>query len=548
MPALPNVFVSYAREDAAVCAPLLEALAAWGAVPRDIIEPEQPGAISSQAQAAIAACDVFLRLCTFHTPKSYWMTIETGAFLSLQAEEQRRKAPTRRMLINVLLDPAYARMPFDASTVSIDLIHLPPAAWTHQLRTALGLPPLPETEAVAMTRAIQAQVAAQTAARRHEMSRRRALQIGAGAIVLGAAGGAGLLWRARQPQSLHNFQVPPTPAAHGGNILWSHTTGDRITAAPVLAGTTLYVGSQDGYVYALDVSHGGNELWHFNTGKTVYVSPLLANGLLYLPANGDLGALYALDASSGKLLWQTSTLFGFTTPVVAGGRLYMEGYATDPSLLRKLDAGTGKALAFPETRANITCGPRLVGKLIYAVGQDPDSKQYYAYALRLDDGQPDDGKTAWKQPIGEAIRSTPAYGRGKIYIGSTDGQLYSFDALTGGPGWRAKLGSPTYCPPTYDSGSIYIGDDHGTLHVVDATSGSERWHFQAGDFIRGAPVITNGRVYVGSGDHNVYALDLTGKLLATYATNGAVYASPVVAGDMLYVTSTDRYVYAIHTS
>jgi outer membrane protein assembly factor BamB len=540
----PRVFVSYAGEDAAVCAPLLEALAAWGVAPPATAAIERSGVITPETQAAIAACDIFLRLCTYRTARSYAMSLESGAFLSLQAEEQRARSDRNRALINVILDPAYKPTPFDAAAVLLDAAHLPPTAWTAQLRTALGLPPLAPLEATALGQAIQERVAAEAGAHRGELTRRRLLRAGAGGIVLVAAGAAGVVWYSRRPQPLQNHNVPLETPAAGSDILWTFGTGAEVDATPVLLGTTLYVGSTDGYLYALDTTHRGKQLWSFNAGDPIYSQPAVAGNVLYLDDHNSLdGHFFAIDATSGKQVWAAKgSALGYIPSAVAGGRIYTEATAQlEIDLIRVIDAQTGDDISIqyiPEQA--MVAGPRVVGDLVYTVGSDVNTNACTVYALRTSDAQP-----AWTAPIGAVIRSNPAYGAGRIFVGSTDHHVYAFDAQTGAPAWKADVGDQTYCAPTFADGVIYIGNESGVLYALDAATGAVSWRFDTGGqgSLQSTPLVSGGRVYFGSSDHHVYVVDLTGKLLAKYATNGTVHGSPVVSGNVMYVTSRDRFVY-----
>jgi outer membrane protein assembly factor BamB len=97
----------------------------------------------------------------------------------------------------------------------------------------------------------------------------------------------------------------------------------------------LYTGSGrgDSHVYALDASTGAL-LWKYQTGDGVDPSPAVANGIVY--AGSYDGNLYALDANSGTLVWQYPTGLDFPSPAVANGVVYVGAYA--------LDAGTGTLL------------------------------------------------------------------------------------------------------------------------------------------------------------------------------------------------------------
>jgi eukaryotic-like serine/threonine-protein kinase len=54
---------------------------------------------------------------------------------------------------------------------------------------------------------------------------------------------------------------------------------------------TVYVGSEDGRIYAIDAT-SGQELWHVVTGAQIDSSPALANGILYVGSFD--GKMYAI--------------------------------------------------------------------------------------------------------------------------------------------------------------------------------------------------------------------------------------------------------------
>jgi outer membrane protein assembly factor BamB len=60
-----------------------------------------------------------------------------------------------------------------------------------------------------------------------------------------------------------------------------------------VAGGTVYVGSQDGQVYALDATTGSLR-WSYPTGGPVYSGPAVAGGTVYV--GSDDHKVYALSA------------------------------------------------------------------------------------------------------------------------------------------------------------------------------------------------------------------------------------------------------------
>ncbi|HEV2457329.1 MAG TPA: TIR domain-containing protein [Ktedonobacterales bacterium] len=161
-----KVFISHAHDDNDRCAPLLAALDAWGVdYWFDTRRMEAGDDLSHAIQRAIAERDLFLRICTPAAQRSYWVRLETGAFRGLQARQHRAGGDTTRVLINLILDPAYEPEPFDYAHIFIDATSKPrrgaaaprrseeSRAWLDELRRALGVaapstaPPPPDEPA-----------------------------------------------------------------------------------------------------------------------------------------------------------------------------------------------------------------------------------------------------------------------------------------------------------------------------------------------------------------------------------------------------------------
>lgn len=74
-------------------------------------------------------------------------------------------------------------------------------------------------------------------------------------------------------------------------ITWSASTGGVIGSSPALANNILYVGSNDGRMYAINASDG-TKLWNFVTGGKIDSSPTYVNGVVYV-TSWD-GKIYAI--------------------------------------------------------------------------------------------------------------------------------------------------------------------------------------------------------------------------------------------------------------
>jgi outer membrane protein assembly factor BamB len=128
-------------------------------------------------------------------------------------------------------------------------------------------------------------------------------------------------------------------SAAAGTLRWSYTTGGSVQSSPAIgADGTVYVGSDDGKLYALDGATGVLK-WSYTTGDGVSSSPAVGpDGTVYV-GSGD-GKVYALDGASGarKCSYSTSALVHSSPAIGADGTVYVGSHDWD---VYALDAATG---------------------------------------------------------------------------------------------------------------------------------------------------------------------------------------------------------------
>jgi len=154
---------------------------------------------------------------------------------------------------------------------------------------------------------------------------------------------------------------------HTGRVDWIYETGGQITAAPVVDGDRVFVGSWDKRIYALDASAGGMLIWKVNTGDIISTAPVLSDGTLFVTTRK--GDVFALDAETGARKWDGSTGgSGALSPTSHGGIIFMEGERE----LLAYNAATGRRLGgFPAAR--LKTSPLAVGERLYYVAYDDES-------------------------------------------------------------------------------------------------------------------------------------------------------------------------------
>jgi len=151
----------------------------------------------------------------------------------------------------------------------------------------------------------------------------------------------------------------------------------------------------------------------------------------------------------------------------------------------------------------------------------------------------------WGFSTGGNIWSSPAVVVGVLFVGSSDGKLYSIDVANGDMRWAFRTGNAIFSSPTVDKGVVYFGSTDHIFYAIDAESGTLKWYFESGDPITSSPAVKDNTVYFGSWDGYLYALSTSGSLKWKFKTDGAIYSSPAIARGKVFFGSSDGKVYAL---
>ena len=124
---------------------------------------------------------------------------------------------------------------------------------------------------------------------------------------------------------------------------------------------------------------------------------------------------------------------------------------------------------------------------------------------------------------------------GRVYLGNTDGRVYSFVQRTGQVAWATTTGAYVYASPAVANvpglgPTVYAGSYDGRFYAFNAQSGAIRWRHPVGNRISGSATIVDGVVYFSAlGSRTTQGLNArTGQQVFTFP-DGAF--NPVVADD-----------------
>ncbi|WP_337652656.1 PQQ-binding-like beta-propeller repeat protein [Halomontanus rarus] len=307
-------------------------------------------------------------------------------------------------------------------------------------------------------------------------------------------------------------------SADTGDVKWEHSTVNSVRSSPTVADGTVYVGSYNNSVYALNASSGDVE-WEHSTGDNVHSSPTVADGTVYVGSYDN--SVYALNASSGDVEWEHSVGGGMeSSPTVADGTVYFG--SLDDSLYA-LSADTGDVEWEHPTGGAVQSSPTVADGTVY-VGSGDDS----VYALNASSGD-----VEWEHSTGGTVYSSPTVADGTVFVGSWDSSLYALSADTGDVEWEHSTGSTIQSSPTVADGTVYVGSQDNSLYALSADTGDVEWEHSTGDNVHSSPTVADGTVYAGSYDSSVYALSAdSGDELWSSATGGSIgHSSPTFVPD-----------------
>jgi outer membrane protein assembly factor BamB len=262
-----------------------------------------------------------------------------------------------------------------------------------------------------------------------------------------------------------------------------------VFCSPCVAGDRLYVGQgfhTDGgcKFFCLDAATG-QKVWEFATGSHLESTPAVADGTVFFGAGDD--GVYALEAATGRRLWQRPGFHCDSALVVSSGRVYGGGgisRQTPTPALFCLDAATGNVVWTRQLQQSCWGAPTLVGNRVYygcGNGKVTESDKNPAGAVMCLDTA--DGRLVWECPAGDAVLTRPAVDGRHVYFGSRDGHCYAADRESGKVVWKQPLGSPVVAAPAIAADCdregvtrvVYAAGSGGRVCGLDPRSGKVVW-------------------------------------------------------------------------
>lgn len=385
---------------------------------------------------------------------------------------------------------------------------------------------------------------------------------------------------------------------------WSHATRGPVASSPAVVGGTVYVGSWDGYEYALNGTNG-KLLWRTYLGidndpacypKVLGItsSATVSNGVVYV--GGGNADWYALSAATGRVLWDvptgrsglTGAHYNWSSPLIYGNDAYIGIASTcdKPQVqgqLLKVDLTTHQIVAEEqfvpqgEGGGGVWTSPTLdiaTNTIFVATANLTVYTQDLAQSVLALNASTLAVESSWQLPFVAAVEDSDwgtspvltvdSQGRQLVSVANKNGVLYTFlrNDLAAGPIWQHAISFGGDCPycgdgtvasGIYANGTLYYAggnievDDvghQGSISAFNPGTGQVLWtHYLSGVPV-GSPSYENGVIYVPAGEYLLALNAANGAALWTYDLEAGTYGAPAISDGTVYLGTLDDAVHA----
>jgi outer membrane protein assembly factor BamB len=317
-----------------------------------------------------------------------------------------------------------------------------------------------------------------------------------------------------------------------GNKVIRSGESNMAAPSPVTDGEHVWVLLGTGYLASFDFA--GDEVWQFNLQEryepfSMYhgysSSPLLYGGRIYIQAlHGNQQLVAALDGGTGAELWKhiratdarDECLHSYASPTI-----YQDG-GTELLLIQGADYLTAHRPAD--------------GKEVWRVGGLQDEKGYNPMFRLV------------ATPISAAgLVVVPSAKNGPVLGIDPSGATGDITAAGKHLAWRLDRGTPDVPSPLIHDGLVYLSRENGAVICLDAKTGELLYEERPSrERHRGSPLLADGKLYLMGMDGTVTVLRAGRRyeLLAQNTIDEQIAASLAVAGNTLYLRTYEA-LYAI---
>ncbi|WP_435280090.1 PQQ-binding-like beta-propeller repeat protein [Streptomyces sp. 1222.5] len=303
--------------------------------------------------------------------------------------------------------------------------------------------------------------------------------------------------------------------------------------------TRIFCATEDGKVVALDASEG-RVAWESSNLGGFHRPPTVSNNLVYVASNA--GTVTALSPDTGRKVWSTSFLGAATVPAVVDGIAYG---SNDSGHIFALNGKTGDEIWSTDAHFKPSVVSVAVGK-VFSTGRDGSIAAFSTSS----------GSPVWRTRIGGDVASrsthcgTPAVTQTHVFCTGSDGSIYAFSAKNGKRQWKYRMLTKGDRTVAVHGDAVYGADKNGQVYAIEVSTGKELWSAAVPGGVAVPPVFVDELLYLGTRSGHLVVLDAqTGAWKrtlrpATQGGNTAMIAEPLISQNLYYAASENGAIYS----
>ncbi len=220
--------------------------------------------------------------------------------------------------------------------------------------------------------------------------------------------------------------------AETGDLIWQLETGGQIWATPTIDDSTLFIGTFDKKLYAVDINSGSEKWLHpFETQGPIISTPVVDNGIVYISSFDR--HIYAINTNSGELIWKFPDIEG------NGENTPQKWFWASPVLYKNV---------------------------IYAANMD--GRVYVINA--------EDGSLRTLIELGSSVSSTPVATSDKVFVATEDGNIFYINTEDNLAMELPVLSGKVTASLSFADAAVYIHTlEEEMVYKLDAETGTRIW-------------------------------------------------------------------------
>jgi Ca-activated chloride channel family protein len=278
-----------------------------------------------------------------------------------------------------------------------------------------------------------------------------------------------------------------------GRQLWKAKIAGEIITAPVVADGKVYLATLEGTLYCFG-QHDGELIW--KEKKNATSSPVVHDGHCYFSRRDEVTVKkdgkevkQQNEEVAGRAVARNAPVKPFKETSQPADYLDYAKRAASPNEQKSqladgtvgfgVGAAGGKGSA-KIMQAQMNLGQASVSGVWAYQGSKPfvyDGKLYSGMGDTLQCVDPKTEKVLWKQTLGkerkdgkpllDSVLTPPALVNGKVFVGTTFGEVQCRSAKTGELLWSAAVGEPIVFQPAVVKGRVYVSTSTGHLYCLE---------------------------------------------------------------------------------